>query len=410
MTRTCCRRDLGGRVAANRRRRRALRAVVPRAGQATRAGSRWSRLRRVPERSRIPARSAGSARRDGGWTYLTRLISHVPAARPMMSTAIVVIGPRTSFNRACKFSYVLYRYHKQHVEPAPDLTIGAVAGKTNVSVATLRAWEQRHGFPRPERLPSGHRRFSARHVDQILQVLRDRDAGLSLEGAIARLRTAASRSEVSIFAGLRRRAPLSVHVLSQRTMLAISRAIEDECCAQADRPLLIGSFQRQRFYRQSERRWRELSRTAEATIVLADFAADSCDAGTIRSRSRWRRMRRCCASGRSCATRRTPRRASRASSVRRSTVPVRRVDSKRCGVPIPTSCAPRPNWACSSPVPRMVGIGATDSPTSPRNSSASTGRSGGDVASSDRIDEPHRRVSRRLIRRSEISNCVHPFE
>jgi MerR family transcriptional regulator, light-induced transcriptional regulator len=152
-----------------------------------------------------------------------------------------------------------------------DLTIGAVAAQTNVSVATLRAWEHRHGFPRPERLASGHRRFSARQVDQIRQVLRDRDSGWSLEAAIARLRTTEQRSELSIFAGLRRRDELAVHVLSQRAMLAISRAIEDECCAQAERPLLIGSFQRERFYRRSERRWRDLSRTAAAAIVLADF-------------------------------------------------------------------------------------------------------------------------------------------
>jgi DICT domain-containing protein len=38
--------------------------------------------------------------------------------------------------------------------------------------------------------------------------------------------------------------------------------------------VLIGSFQRQRFYRQSEMRWRELARTAAAVVVFADFPAD----------------------------------------------------------------------------------------------------------------------------------------
>ena len=51
----------------------------------------------------------------------------------------------------------------------------------------------------------------------------------------------------------------------------MSRAIEDECLARAERPLLFGCFQRERFYRDSERRWRELARTAERTVVLADF-------------------------------------------------------------------------------------------------------------------------------------------
>ena len=57
-------------------------------------------------------------------------------------------------------------------------------------------------------------------------------------------------------------------------MLAISRAIEDECCAQADRPMLIGSFQRELFFRQSERRWRELARTATMAVAFADFSTD----------------------------------------------------------------------------------------------------------------------------------------
>ena len=38
--------------------------------------------------------------------------------------------------------------------------------------------------------------------------------------------------------------------------------------------MLFGSFQRERFYRQSERRWRELARTAAAAVVFADFPID----------------------------------------------------------------------------------------------------------------------------------------
>jgi DICT domain-containing protein len=157
-----------------------------------------------------------------------------------------------------------------------DLAIGAVAEQAQVSVPVLRSWELRYGFPTPVRLPSGHRRYSAEHVEQIRQVLRDREAGMSLDAAIARARSSAERIEPSIFAGLRRRWPeLPVHTLSKRAMLAISRAIEDECCAQAARPVLIGSFQRERFYRQSEPRWRELARTAASAVVFADFSTPS---------------------------------------------------------------------------------------------------------------------------------------
>jgi DICT domain-containing protein len=158
---------------------------------------------------------------------------------------------------------------------APALTISAVADETEVSEAVLRSWEQRHGFPQPVRLPSGHRRYSAEDVERIRQVVRDRDAGMSLDAAVARVMARSDRAEPSIFAGLRRRwAELPSHRLSKRAMLAISRAIEDECCAQAERPLLIGSFQRERFYRDSEARWRELARTAEATYVFADFRSN----------------------------------------------------------------------------------------------------------------------------------------
>jgi DICT domain-containing protein len=64
-------------------------------------------------------------------------------------------------------------------------------------------------------------------------------------------------------------------VLTKPAVLALSRAIEDEYCAQAAGGVLIASFQRERFYRQSQRRWHELARTAELAVALADFAAPS---------------------------------------------------------------------------------------------------------------------------------------
>ena len=63
-------------------------------------------------------------------------------------------------------------------DPAAGMSIGVVAAQTHVSVAVLRAWEQRYGFPEPDRVPSGHRRYSAEHVEQVRQVVRDRDSGL----------------------------------------------------------------------------------------------------------------------------------------------------------------------------------------------------------------------------------------
>ena len=152
-----------------------------------------------------------------------------------------------------------------------ELTISAVADQTDVSEAGLRSWELRYGFPAPLRLPSGHRRYSATDVAQIREVLADRQSGVSLAAAIARVQARALLGEPSLFAALRTLRPdLPVHVLSPRAMLAITRAIEDECCAKAQRPLLIGSFQRERFFRRSERRWNELARTAAAAVVFAE--------------------------------------------------------------------------------------------------------------------------------------------
>jgi DICT domain-containing protein len=138
----------------------------------------------------------------------------------------------------------------------------------------------RHGFPVPLRLESGHRRYRVEDVAVIEQVVRDRDAGLSLPAALARARRTSWASAPSIFSGLRERHPdLVFDVLGKRSMYAISRAIEDECLAAGDAPVLIGSFQRERFYRESERRWRELARTASVAIALADFATERHRAG-----------------------------------------------------------------------------------------------------------------------------------
>lgn len=149
--------------------------------------------------------------------------------------------------------------------------ISDVARRTGVPIPVLRSWEQRHGFPVPERLPGGHRRYTSEEVERIEQVVRARDAGWSLERAIAQVTTARVQ-DTTVFAALRRARPdLPVRSLSRRAMLAVSRSIEDECCAAADRPFLAASFQREAIYRAAAGRWTDLARTAAATVVFADF-------------------------------------------------------------------------------------------------------------------------------------------
>jgi MerR family transcriptional regulator, light-induced transcriptional regulator len=153
-----------------------------------------------------------------------------------------------------------------------NLSIGELAARTGLAPGTVRMWEARHDFPRPSRLPGGHRRYSERDAGMIREVLRHRAAGLSLQAAIERALGAEAATARSMFAGLRGRAGLWPHVLPKRVLVAVSNAIEDEYCAHAEPALLFAAFQTVRFYRQAEARWRELSRTAEAAVVFADFA------------------------------------------------------------------------------------------------------------------------------------------
>jgi DICT domain-containing protein len=156
--------------------------------------------------------------------------------------------------------------------PASELlTIGGLAERTGVPPATLRSWESRYGFPRPVRQTGGHRRYAPADVDAVLEVLRHRNAGLGLEAAVRRVSADPLRAR-SVYAELRRRHPeLVPQSLSKRSLVALSHAIEDECCARAQQPLLFGGFQRDTFLRESYARWVELARTARTAVVFADL-------------------------------------------------------------------------------------------------------------------------------------------
>ena len=162
--------------------------------------------------------------------------------------------------------------------PAADagravLSISEVSRRTGIPVAGLRNWEKRYGLPRPQRSPAGQRRYTEADCDLLIDILRHRAAGLSMPAAMTRATTAAGTDPgPSIFAGVRRQHPdLQVHILDKALLLAVTRAIEDECCARAQRPVLLGAFQRRRFYQHAAPRWADLARTAEQTMIFADF-------------------------------------------------------------------------------------------------------------------------------------------
>lgn len=152
------------------------------------------------------------------------------------------------------------------------MSISDVVERTGVAEGTLRMWERRHGFPVPERLPSGHRRYSEEQVELVLRVLAARASGLSLSAAIERATQSLDSQAPSLFATLRRRQPgLEPRAISKRVLSALTHAIEDESLSRAERPLLFGSFQLARFYRQERGRWQQLSRGAALSVVFADF-------------------------------------------------------------------------------------------------------------------------------------------
>src|SRR5947209_9585062 len=153
-----------------------------------------------------------------------------------------------------------------------DLSIGEIANRSGVAVGTLRMWESRYGFPDPQRLASGHRRYTELDLERVRTVVRAREDGLPLPMAIERARLLSEQTRPSVFGALREQFPhLHPHVLTSRALRHISNAIEDECCARAPHPVLFACFQHERFYRRSQARWQELARTADYAFVLADF-------------------------------------------------------------------------------------------------------------------------------------------
>ncbi len=162
--------------------------------------------------------------------------------------------------------------NKRTREEPGGFSIGDVVGRTGVAEGTLRMWERRHGFPAPARLTSGHRRYSEHDLQAVQRVVAERAAGTTLQVAIGRAERPIAIAP-SLFAWLRRAHPeLDAQLLTRPAMLALSHAIEDESLSWAERPLLFGSFQRERAYREQEARWRELARTAEFACVFAGFS------------------------------------------------------------------------------------------------------------------------------------------
>jgi DICT domain-containing protein len=156
-----------------------------------------------------------------------------------------------------------------------SLGISDVAARTGIAAGTIRMWEQRFGFPVPSRTPGGYRRYSEEDVETVRRIAALRKQGLSLPAAIERAReTSPASGRPSIYAAVAAAGhDARPQVLRKTTLIAISRAIEHEALAHAAAPVLFAAFQRERFYRAVEHRFRRLALLADAAIVFAEFDA-----------------------------------------------------------------------------------------------------------------------------------------
>jgi len=155
------------------------------------------------------------------------------------------------------------------------LPIREVAERTGLAAGTIRMWEQRYGFPEPTRTPSGYRIYTDDDVETLRRMVSYRARGLSVPAALDRARSASGPTDRpslygAIVAGEH---PVRPHVLRKPTLLAISRAIEDEALARAASPVVIAAFQEERHYRGVEHRYRRLAAVADACVAFADFDA-----------------------------------------------------------------------------------------------------------------------------------------
>ena len=154
------------------------------------------------------------------------------------------------------------------------LAIKDLAEQTGVAAGTIRMWEQRYGFPEPSRTAAGYRIYTEQDVVALRRVVAYRSRGLSVPAALERARSLEGATDrPSIFAALASGdAPVRPQKLHRPTLIALSRAIEEEAMARAAGPIVIGAFQSEDNYRAVEHRYRRLAHVADAVGVFADFA------------------------------------------------------------------------------------------------------------------------------------------
>ena len=67
---------------------------------------------------------------------------------------------------------------------SPNFNLKVVLRETKIPADTLRAWERRYGFPRPQRTAGGHRLYSQYDIETIRWLLERQQEGLSISRAV----------------------------------------------------------------------------------------------------------------------------------------------------------------------------------------------------------------------------------
>lgn len=173
--------------------------------------------------------------------------------------------------------------------PVPrELSIADVALECHFSESTLRMWERRYQFPSPQRTSTGCRRYSERDVQQIREVLRLRQQGLSLPAAVARVQHGTRDGRrPSLSAQLRTQGAHVPIAMSKDTFELLAAAFADECASTGVADVVLLGLRRDVLEGVETSWWTGLAQVSRLAVAFGDspLAASRQADGT---RSRWR--------------------------------------------------------------------------------------------------------------------------
>ncbi len=83
----------------------------------------------------------------------------------------------------------------REAEGEPVFNMKAVANRTGLNPATVRAWERRYGLPNPDRSSGGHRQYSQDDIDTLRWLVARQEEGVSISHAVDLWRAYEARGE-----------------------------------------------------------------------------------------------------------------------------------------------------------------------------------------------------------------------